>query len=101
MHPVGTRREREGLGRCAFVAGRGAGRGVAHSRAPDAALPVPKKARQGREGSALPEALAFDTARLERGIDALVTRNSCYRIAPAEGAIPRIAWHCARTRPET
>jgi hypothetical protein len=32
MHPVGTRREREGVGRCAFVGGRVAGRGVLRSR---------------------------------------------------------------------
>jgi hypothetical protein len=32
MQPVGTRREREGTGRCAFVAGRVAGRGVSPNR---------------------------------------------------------------------
>jgi hypothetical protein len=55
MHPCPSGEERVGLGRCGFVAGRGAGRRGPHRSAPDAALPDPKKTRQGREGSALPD----------------------------------------------
>jgi len=55
MHPCLSGEERVGVGRCGFVAGRGADRGGPHRSAPDAALPVLKKTRQGREGGALPK----------------------------------------------
>jgi hypothetical protein len=54
MQPVGTCREREGVGQCVFVAGRIAGRGgaavaFAQVDAPDEALPVPgRRAKGGR-----------------------------------------------------
>jgi hypothetical protein len=55
--PVGPRRERVGVGRCGFEAGRVAdGRAIPGLRR-DVALPVRQNTRQGREGGALPKPL--------------------------------------------
>ena len=68
---LGLARERVGLGRCGFVAGRVAKWRRPYWSAPDAALPDLKKTHQGREGSALPDPFwKFENVRRDnaRGI---------------------------------
>ena len=64
---LGLRPEREGLGRCAFEGGRvAAGASLEALAKDDAALPNRQNARQGRQGSALPEALMKE--KVSRGL---------------------------------